>query len=92
MKHIYDNYFHNRAELREELDGWLKEYYMACNAPHHPRYRGYLSKEQYMLFKCIYWVIQIGMPFEDIDYGYMQGYITKACTALLKSMRYKYPD
>ncbi len=89
MKHRTDNYYHNRAQLREELYEWLEEYYMACNAPYQPRYKGtWLSREQWYLFQCIQWVMKIGMQHEDINHKHMYGYLTKACRALLKSLRW----
>ena len=87
-----DNYFHNKSELREELYEWLEEYYMACNEPEQPQYRGHLNKEQYILFKCICCVLKIGNQPDRINYPYMHGYLQRAIDALRLSLRDRYPN
>ena len=65
--------FHNRSQVRYELDEWLEEYYMACISPHtEVKYREEFTRKQYMFLKCIYWVMNISKrPDEKLTYADM---------------------
>lgn len=59
------NYFHYRGQMRKELNDHCEEYYLASKEE---MYDEYLTYRQYVLLKCIYWVMCLGhQKPDDVD-------------------------